>query len=309
MKVLLINHFPLEGSGSGTYTKNIALHLRKRGHEVCVIFPENRPVLMLPGIRMFPVMFSTGKASWSSLPFNFPCFTTHPQSRTTFADLSSGELAQYLTIFSSVLRQAVREFQPDVIHAQHAWCLSWLASLCDIPLVVTIHGTDLMGCRKWPVFRGFAEEAIAGSAKVLAISQDNRELALSVLPSCANRLLLLPNGYNEDIFYPEEVDRESLFKSLDLPYRGEYIVLFAGKLAEFKGVDSADIGKRAIYRHRPISGACSGRAVPSSAGPPNTDRTRENADAGREGAAKALRRRTARVCGTTGAGHSEPADP
>lgn len=40
MKVLLINHFPLEGSGSGTYTKNIALHLRKRGHEVCVIFPE-----------------------------------------------------------------------------------------------------------------------------------------------------------------------------------------------------------------------------------------------------------------------------
>ena len=32
MKVLLINHFPLEGSGSGTYTKNIALHLRKRGH-------------------------------------------------------------------------------------------------------------------------------------------------------------------------------------------------------------------------------------------------------------------------------------
>ena len=231
MKVLLINHFPLEGSGSGTYTKNIALHLRKRGHEVCVIFPENRQVLMLPGIRMFPVMFSAGKASWSSLPFNFPCFTTHPQSRTTFADLSSGELAQYLTLFSSVLRQAVREFQPDVIHAQHAWCLSWLASLCDIPLVVTIHGTDLMGCRKWPVFRGFAEEAIAGSAKVLAISQDNRDLAISVLPSCANRLLLLPNGYNEDIFYPEEVDRESLFDSLGLPYRGEYIVLFVEEQA------------------------------------------------------------------------------
>ena len=33
MKVLLINHFPLEGSGSGTYTKNIALHLRKRGRD------------------------------------------------------------------------------------------------------------------------------------------------------------------------------------------------------------------------------------------------------------------------------------
>lgn len=184
MKVLLINHFPLEGlREAGTYTKNIALHLRKRGHEVCVIFPENRPVLMLPGIRIFPVMFSTGKASWSSLPFNFPCFTTHPQSRTTFADLSSGELAQYLTLFSSVLRQAVREFQPDVIHAQHAWCLSWLASLCDIPLVVTIHGTDLMGCRKWPVFRGFAEEAIAGAQRCLPFTGQPG----SCLPCCPLR--------------------------------------------------------------------------------------------------------------------------
>lgn len=62
MKVLLINHFPLEGSGSGTYTKNIALHLRKRGHEVCVIFPENRQVLMLPGIRMVSRDVFSGKS-------------------------------------------------------------------------------------------------------------------------------------------------------------------------------------------------------------------------------------------------------
>ena len=63
MKVLLINHFPLEGSGSGTYTKNIALHLQKRGHEVCVVFPENQPFSLLPGIRMYPVIFSNGDIS------------------------------------------------------------------------------------------------------------------------------------------------------------------------------------------------------------------------------------------------------
>ena len=94
MKVLLINHFPLEGSGSGTYTKNIALHLRKRGHEVAVIFPENQPFPMLPGIQMYPVMFSKGKAQRDELPFNFPCFTTHPQSRTTFTDLGIGQLTR-----------------------------------------------------------------------------------------------------------------------------------------------------------------------------------------------------------------------
>ena len=43
MNILLINHFPLEGSGSGTYTKNLAMQLVARGHKVCVIMPENNP--------------------------------------------------------------------------------------------------------------------------------------------------------------------------------------------------------------------------------------------------------------------------
>ena len=145
MKVLLINHFPLEGSGSGTYTKNIALHLRKRGHEVAVIFPENQPFPMLPGIQMYPVMFSKGKAQRDELPFNFPCFTTHPQSRTTFADLGIGQLTRYLTAFSAALRQALQEFHSDIIHAQHAWCLSWLASLCNHGLPVPLGRDDIVG--------------------------------------------------------------------------------------------------------------------------------------------------------------------
>ena len=32
MRILMINHFPLEGSGSGTYTKNLATQLVKLGH-------------------------------------------------------------------------------------------------------------------------------------------------------------------------------------------------------------------------------------------------------------------------------------
>lgn len=36
----------------------------------------------------------------------------------------------------------------------------------------------------------------------------------------------------------EEVDRETLFDSLGLSYRGEYVILFVGKLAAFKGVDT-----------------------------------------------------------------------
>ena len=37
MKVLIMNHFPLEGSGSGIYTQNLARELSERGNEVTVI--------------------------------------------------------------------------------------------------------------------------------------------------------------------------------------------------------------------------------------------------------------------------------
>ena len=137
MKVLMVNHFPLEGSGSGTYTKSIAAHLTKQGHEVCAVFPENSPSADIPGVRLIPVMFSAKGAKRRTkkehLPFNFPCFTTHPRSTTTFADLSSEEFAQYLAAFDAAIQKAVMEFQPDIIHAQHIWCLSWLAVKHHIP--------------------------------------------------------------------------------------------------------------------------------------------------------------------------------
>ena len=40
MRILILNHFPLEGSGSGVYTKNLARELSEMGHVVKVVFPE-----------------------------------------------------------------------------------------------------------------------------------------------------------------------------------------------------------------------------------------------------------------------------
>ena len=40
IKILLLNHFPLTGSGSGLYTQNIADSLTKAGHEVSIIMPK-----------------------------------------------------------------------------------------------------------------------------------------------------------------------------------------------------------------------------------------------------------------------------
>lgn len=241
MRILLVNHFPLEGSGSGTYTMNTAQHLAKRGHEVRVVFPENRVPEPLPGVELRPVFFDGGDMGETglpgALPFNFPCFTTHPRSLTTFDDLSDAQIDAYLGAFSEAMARAVEEFRPDVVHAQHVWLLALVAARSGVPTVITAHGTDMMGYRKWPRFHALADEAVARCRAIIAISKDNHDDTVDTIPAAADKMRLLLNGYNEDIFYREDVDRAGLMAAHGVPYDGQRIVLFAGKLTGFKGVD------------------------------------------------------------------------
>lgn len=234
MKVLLVNHFPLEGSGSGTYTKNIATYLARRGNDVCVVFPENQTPVPVEGVELRPVMFDVP----DGLPFNFPCFTTHPRSHTTFMDLSDEQLKEYINAFRGAIDEAIREFKPDIIHAQHIWILADLAAQASVPSIATVHGTDLMGYQKWPRFRSYANEAVELSRALIAISQSIYDDTIEAIPAAKSKLHLLLNCYNEDTFYLIEQNREELLARYGIPYHGEQIVLFAGKLTNFKGVDT-----------------------------------------------------------------------
>ena len=89
MKILIINHFPLEGSGSGVYAQNIAISLMKKGHDVTVIMPANTTnYLKIDGIKMHPVFFKKEEVIEGQLDFNFPCFTTNQESIKSFYDLN-----------------------------------------------------------------------------------------------------------------------------------------------------------------------------------------------------------------------------
>ena len=237
MKVLMINHFPIVGSGSGTYTRNIAVHLMKKGHEVSIIMPENTTRYgEIAGVRIYPVFFSYDEKIEDELPFNFPCFTTHPRSTMTFFDLDENQLEAYLSAFDKAIKKAVEEFEPDVIHAQHIWLLSWLAKKTGVPYVITAHGTDLMGYQHGARFREYADEAAAGAKRIITISNDNDELVKELFPGCADKTVFMRNGYDPDRFYPEPVTTEQIQSIYDVTPL-ERLVFFAGKLAHFKGVD------------------------------------------------------------------------
>jgi len=247
----MINHFPLDGSGSGTYTRNIAVHLMKKGHEVCIIMPENTADFgSITRANIIPVFFSHDEKVRGELPFNFPCFTTHPRSTVTFFDLDDNQIEMYLSAFRRAIKRAVEEFKPDIIHSQHIWLLSWLAIETGIPYIVTAHGTDLMGYQKGSRFRKYADEAALGAKRIITISNDNNKLVRELFPACSDRVVLMQNGYDTERFFPEPISRDQVQRMFDLTLKKKF-VLFVGKLAHFKGVDVLLEAARLYESERP----------------------------------------------------------
>jgi glycosyltransferase involved in cell wall biosynthesis len=199
--------------------------------------PENTTnFATIPNVNVISVYFKYKEEIEGMLPFNFPCFTTHPRSTMTFADLNESELEMYLSSFEQAVKQAVNEFKPDIIHAQHIWLLSWIAIKTGVPYVVTAHGTDLMGYKQWERFRKYADETALGAKRIITISNDNSDLVKDLFPAATDKAVFMQNGYDTERFYPEPVSKEHIEKMFNIKLKKK-LVLFVGKLAHFKGID------------------------------------------------------------------------
>lgn len=156
MRVLLMNHFPLQGSGSGVYTVNIARALVRKGHEVCIIMPEN---------------------------------------------------------------EVLAELDVD-----------------GIPLIITAHGTDLIGFQKSERFRVQACKAFDTADAIITISKDSTALVNKLFGE-PEKVHLVRNGYDPTVFYPDESSVAEVLAHFDIDGDYDDIVSFAGKFAHFKGID------------------------------------------------------------------------
>lgn len=238
MRILLISHFPLKGSGSGFYTENIAKSLANLGHDVCVIMPENdTEIEQIDGVIIQPVFFKKDKDINNVLPFNFPCFTTHPRSSTTFNELSEQQLEKYINAFQKNIEYTIEKFKPDIIHSQHIWILSSIASKYSIPTIITSHETDIIGYNLWNRFHKYCEEAVEQCSKIITISKANNGNVIKNFPEAENKVVQIYNGYDQNIFYNTEYDKKEILEEFGINKEYKKIVLFSGKLVYIKGVD------------------------------------------------------------------------
>lgn len=236
MRILIINHFPLEGSGSGIYTKNLAKEMSHLGHDVKVIYPDHREVKYVE-FESRVILFNDGCNECHELNFNFPCFTSHPKSNNTFYNLNEAQIEEYIDVFEKATVEEIENFKPDVIHAQHLWITPYIASKTNVPYVVTAHGTDLKGFVKDKRYHPYALQGANSAGKIITISkQVDREVS-ELYGVSDDKKQIVMNGYDEELFLPIEYDRKELLKEFDIDMDFDRIVSFAGKLTHFKGVD------------------------------------------------------------------------
>jgi glycosyltransferase involved in cell wall biosynthesis len=227
MKVLLVNHFPLEGSGSGVYTKNIAQRLIDKGHQVKVVVVDNE----INDNYQFPVE--------TIIDYNFPCFTTHPKSNNQFYKLTRQEMNDYLKRFISVIKAESKSFKADIIHCQHLWVAPYAALQTKIPYVITAHGTDIKGYKKDKRYRQIALKGAAGAEKIITISDQVNQDVKDYYFIEDDKLIKILNGVDDTLFKPLKTDRLKLIQKYlpNVKENPEHLLTFVGKLTDFKGVD------------------------------------------------------------------------
>ncbi len=239
MRILLPNHFPLEGSGSGIYTQNVARELVAKGHAALTITPAHAEQTGFP-FETRSILFTPSGASMPNaqrLPFNFPCFTTHPLSSLTFGDLDHAQLQMYVQIFLAAIQEAVRDWKPDLIHAQHLWVTPYAAAKTGLPTIATAHGTDLMGFQNYPAWREIALEGAHRARAIIAISKQVAAETRSLYDVPKEQIHIIMNGFDQAVFHEMDVQRSQVLREHGLSFETNVLLLFVGKLTEFKGVD------------------------------------------------------------------------
>ena len=276
-KICIVTAYPTQGAGSGTLITAQAKTYIEQGYDVTIITANNNTgFAKLPGVKYVLVPFTGEKEPIEqlegALPFNFVMFTSHTNSSENFWNINLSQLHMYCAKFKEVFSKEFSENSPSILHGQHCWISTSL--LCDygIPVITTIHGTDLMGYERatkelteinekiangevsselfeQKAIREFyiasAEKAARLSKRIFVISFQQEKKFKEIFPFAADKVQLVRNGCDTTVFHKETVDAKEVLSNLSsnitpdgkIPTDYDKLALFVGKFAGFKRVD------------------------------------------------------------------------
>ena len=246
MKILLTSTGSW-GTGSFTVINALIDEFSAMGHQVKVFLPDdgtpsaeseyyyNNPEIYK--IWKFPIEKGGIKLD------NFPLMISDPNPRNesgiTFRDLSIEQFNLYQSEFKTQIKKVIDEFQPDIIECQHIWLMAHVIHELGVPYCVTAHNSDQMGYEFDARMQPFADSAAVNAKYVFTISEYVHKEVLEIYDMPAEKVIMLPNGYDKKVFCKKQVDRAEFLAGLgvNIPTDAD-IITFAGKLSRTKGIDT-----------------------------------------------------------------------
>ncbi|MCF8034435.1 MAG: glycosyltransferase [Desulfarculaceae bacterium] len=135
------------------------------------------------------------------------------------------------------LRRGARALRPQLLFTTclfpGGWAGMTAARRLGLPLVIKLHGSDLMVFKDDPARLPYLRQALAAADEVVAVS---RALAQEARAQGASSVTVVPNGLDRERFAPG--DKASARAELGLPAQDKLLV-FVGSLRPVKGPDLA----------------------------------------------------------------------
>ncbi|HEY0971925.1 MAG TPA: glycosyltransferase [Gemmatimonadales bacterium] len=231
MDVLFLTHsYPRHpGDAAGSFLLRLARALGDQGVRVRVVAPA------APGLPAAEVLDGIPVRRFRYAPRRHENLAYHGNMATLVRESWPARLA-LLSFLGAYFGAAVRERRaprPAVVHA-HWWFPgglvgSWLSGATGIPLVTTMHGTDVRIARDVRVARAPFRRVLAASAAVTAVSRFLADEARAIAPSADP--VVAPMPVATELFHPGAAGEGPG------DGRGTDRLLFVGRLTRQKGVD------------------------------------------------------------------------
>ena len=173
MRALFLTHsFPRQpGDAAGSFVLRLAVALRDQGVDVHVVAPSGDELPATDRFDGIPVeRFRYAPKRYEKLAYGG---NMHTQVRDSWG--AKFALLGFLgSEFGSAVR-ARRAFEPDIVHA-HWWFPgglvgTWLSGLSGVPLITTLHGTDVRLARATAMARPLFRHVLQQSRAVTTVSR------------------------------------------------------------------------------------------------------------------------------------------
>lgn len=234
MKVVILSHmYPSRfNEVSGIFVHQQVKELREQGCEIKVISP----------VPWTPFPINKLKAKWkaySKIPnyeerekilINYPRYLAFPKS---YLFEYSG-YSMYLSI-KNILRKIYKHFSFNLIHAHtllpDGFAGTLLKEKIGVPLIVTIHGSDLLiyPYRNKGIF-SYSLQVLNEASKIITVSSHLKDKCCNEFNTPEEKIKVIPNGYNHRIFNfePTDYDKRKI--------NNRFTILFIGHIIKAKGI-------------------------------------------------------------------------